>query len=60
MKINNIQFCVHSHFSCCVATDAENLQEKQPDNMSNIMRKSVFGVCNQVRLKLVCPATETS
>ena len=28
--------------------------------LSHIMRKPIFGICNQVRLKLACSATETS
>ena len=28
--------------------------------MSHVMRKPVFGVCDQVRLKPACSATETS
>ena len=29
-------------------------------HMSSVTRKPVFGVCDQVRLKLVCSATEAS
>ena len=29
-------------------------------HLSQVMKKLVFGVCDQVRLKLACSATETS
>ena len=35
----------------------ESVSEKQ---MSLVTRKPVFGVCDKVKLKLACSATETS
>ena len=43
------------HASVLLA-QSEGISEKQ---MSHITGKPVFGVCDQIRLKPACPATET-
>ena len=45
---------------CKPRLEGELKQTSQGLRLSHITRKPVFGVCNQVKLKQVCSADETS
>ena len=58
LKMTDDRLHVNGHMNGWKTTPLLHNANEGPWNMSHVTRKSVFGVCDMVRLKLACSASE--